>query len=92
MSPVVHISWKINGQKLRSICVIMCRYALYNFAIHIVLKRHHYCIPTSRWIFTLQVLLLTLRLEARRNTFLPSPRSMCRKNVGNRPANIFSGL
>ena len=34
MSPVVHISWKINGLKLRSICVIMCRYARYNFHIH----------------------------------------------------------
>ena len=39
MSPVVHISWKINGLKLRSICVIMCRYARYNFLIHIVLKK-----------------------------------------------------
>ena len=36
MSPVVHISWKINGLKPRSICVIMCRYASYNIVIHIV--------------------------------------------------------
>ena len=35
--------------------------------------------------FTLVVVLFTLRLEASRNTFRPSPRSMCRKNVGNKP-------
>ena len=36
-------------------------------------------------LLTLQPELFTLLLEASRNTFLPSPRSMCRKNVGNKP-------
>ena len=38
--------------------------------------------------FTLVVLLFILLLEASRNTFRPSPRSMCRKNVGNKPGII----
>ena len=47
MSPVVHISWKINGLKLRSICVIMCRYASYNIVIHIVRPSIHNHIYTA---------------------------------------------
>ena len=36
-------------------------------------------------LLTLQPELFTLLLEASRNTFRPSPRSMCRKKVGNKP-------
>ena len=39
-------------------------------------------------LLTLQPELFTLLLEASRNTFRPSPRSMCRKNVGNKPGII----